>query len=71
MVPMICKGTEDAFFVMDLGYQVRMAEQWQRLLPGIHPYYAIKANPDPVLLQLLARMGFGFDCASKVWKSLA
>jgi ornithine decarboxylase len=29
------------------------------------PYYAVKCNPEPALLQLLAALGAGFDCASK------
>jgi len=29
------------------------------------PYYAVKCNPNPGVLQTLARLGTGFDCASK------
>ena len=39
--------------------------QWNELLPSITPFYAVKCNPDPVLLQTLASLGAGFDCASK------
>ena len=28
------------------------------------PFYAVKCNPDPVLMQWLADGGIGFDCAS-------
>lgn len=28
---------------------------------------AIKCNTDPVVLELMANLGIGFDCASKVW----
>lgn len=35
-------------------------------MPRIQPYYAVKANPDPVMLKLLASMGVNFDCASRV-----
>ena len=38
---------------------------WQILLPRVHPYYAVKCNYDPMLLATLARLGAGFDCASK------
>ena len=34
---------------------------------SVHPYYAVKANPDLVVLRLLAMLGANFDCASKVW----
>ena len=37
---------------------------WYRHLPNVHPFYAVKCNPDPVLLKWLARRGVGFDCAS-------
>jgi ornithine decarboxylase len=30
----------------------------------IKPFYAIKSNPDPVLLSMLKKGGAGFDCAS-------
>jgi ornithine decarboxylase len=37
---------------------------WYRHLPNVHPFYAVKCNPDPVLLKWLARRGVNFDCAS-------
>ena len=37
---------------------------WQRELPGVRPYYAVKCNPDRVLLETLGSLGAGFDCAS-------
>jgi ornithine decarboxylase len=37
---------------------------WYRHLPHVHPFYAVKCNPDPVLLRWLARRGVNFDCAS-------
>ena len=39
---------------------------WKTALPGVHPFYAVKCNNDPALLQTLAALGCGFDCASKV-----
>ena len=38
--------------------------QWTQALPSIKPYYAVKCNPDPKLLNLLRQYAFGFDCAS-------
>ena len=35
-----------------------------RLLPQATVYYAVKANPAPQILSLLARLGSSFDCAS-------
>ncbi|KAJ1662414.1 Ornithine decarboxylase [Coemansia sp. RSA 1813] len=56
---------EDAFFVADLGEVHRQLSQWSRLLPRVQPFYAVKCNPDPLVLKLLARAGAGFDCASR------
>jgi ornithine decarboxylase len=37
---------------------------WNRYLPKVLPYYAVKCNPDPSILQWLYDRGSGFDCAS-------
>ncbi|EGN99331.1 hypothetical protein SERLA73DRAFT_90679 [Serpula lacrymans var. lacrymans S7.3] len=55
---------ESAFFVADLSQVYRQHERWRQHLPGIEPHYAIKCNPDPYVLRLLAALGAGFDCAS-------
>jgi ornithine decarboxylase len=31
----------------------------------VEPFYAVKCNPDPVIVRLLAALGCGFDCATK------
>ncbi|SPQ21927.1 e30e833e-af6d-432d-86bd-74bc9766e931 [Thermothielavioides terrestris] len=58
-------GEEDTFFVADLGEVYRQHLRWKRNLPRVKPFYAVKCNPDPKLLELLAALGTGFDCASK------
>ncbi|KAI8867298.1 Orn/DAP/Arg decarboxylase 2, partial [Ramicandelaber brevisporus] len=58
-------GVEDAFFVADLASVVRQYAQWRAELPRIEPFYAVKCNPDPVVVALLAELGANFDCASK------
>ncbi|EST06355.1 Orn/DAP/Arg decarboxylase 2, C-terminal [Kalmanozyma brasiliensis GHG001] len=55
---------ENAFFVADLSEVYRQHLRWMRALPRIVPFYAVKCNPDPYVLQLLAALGTGFDCAS-------
>ncbi|EIM90744.1 ornithine decarboxylase [Stereum hirsutum FP-91666 SS1] len=55
---------EKAFFVADLSAVYRQFERWKRCLPEIEPFYAVKCNPDPYVLRLLAALGTGFDCAS-------
>ena len=54
-----------AFYIVDLGKIVELYEQWMRLLPKITPYYAIKCNSNPRVLQVLENLGINFDCASQ------
>ena len=53
---------------MDVGRIIDLYNSWTAALPNIHPHYAVKCNSDPVLLKVLASLGAGFDCASKVRK---
>lgn len=58
-------GDEDAFFVADMGEVYRQHLRWKLNLKRVKPHYAVKCNPDPEVLRLLAGLGTGFDCASK------
>ncbi|KAL2839875.1 hypothetical protein BJX68DRAFT_247306 [Aspergillus pseudodeflectus] len=53
-----------SFFVADLGQVARQLTRWECNLPTVRPYYAVKCNSDPPLLNHLASLGAGFDCAS-------
>ena len=57
---------QDSFFVADVDRLLDLYDTWNAMLPKIHPFYAVKCNPEPVLVKLLASLGTGFDCASKV-----
>lgn len=57
--------SERAFYIIDLGALTNAYAEWMRLLPDIHPYYAVKCNPNPVILDALASLGTNFDCASE------
>lgn len=37
---------------------------WRAALPTVTPYYAVKCNPEPIILRELAKCGARFDCAS-------
>jgi ornithine decarboxylase len=37
---------------------------WNKHLPKVQPYYAVKCNPDPTLIRWFVRRGAAFDCAS-------
>ncbi|KAJ2743693.1 Ornithine decarboxylase [Coemansia sp. BCRC 34301] len=64
-------GAEDAFFVADLGEVARQHAQWSKLLPRVQPFYAVKCNPDVLVMRQLAQLGAGFDCASRAELALA
>ncbi|OQR84572.1 ornithine decarboxylase 1 [Achlya hypogyna] len=61
----IATGEENAFYVVDTAAIEERYALWMRHLPYVRPYYAVKCNPDPQILQTLARLGTGFDCASQ------
>ena len=57
--------SEKAFYLIDLGQITASYTNWINLLPNVIPYYAVKCNPNPVLLEALASLGANFDCASE------
>ncbi|XP_075051354.1 antizyme inhibitor 2 [Mixophyes fleayi] len=56
---------QDAFFVADLGDIVKKHLRFLKALPRVKPFYAVKCNSSRGVVQILAEMGAGFDCASK------
>ncbi|MGH0167473.1 UNVERIFIED_CONTAM: hypothetical protein FKN15_052914, partial [Acipenser sinensis] len=60
------QGDEDAFYVADLGDIVKKHLRWTTALPRVQPFYAVKCNAMEAVVQTLARLGSGFDCASQV-----
>ncbi|KAF8573939.1 ornithine decarboxylase [Ramaria rubella] len=57
-------NSERAFFAADLSQVYGQHERWRNNLPDIEPFFAVKSNPDPYVIRLLAGLGAGFDCAS-------
>lgn len=57
--------SEQAFYIIDLGELLNSYNNWMRLLPNVQPYYAMKCNPNPVILEALASLSTNFDCASE------
>ncbi|EWC44423.1 hypothetical protein DRE_06791 [Drechslerella stenobrocha 248] len=57
---------EDGFWVADLAVVRNQLDRWKKSLPFVRPFYAVKCNPTPRLLSLLAApcYGLGFDCAT-------
>ncbi len=59
------RRTEDGpCVVVDLDIVRDNYETFARALPDTSVYYAVKANPAPEILNLLASLGSSFDCAS-------
>ena len=56
---------EDAFFIVDLAKIQTQYDKWTSKLPNVTPYYAVKCNPNPVIIKYLSLLGCHFDCASK------
>jgi len=58
------EDVEKPFYVLDLEPVVSRFLAWKKSLPCVEPHYAVKCNPNPVLLRTLSALGAGFDCAS-------
>jgi hypothetical protein len=63
--PGVSHPIEDPFYVVDLGIVASQLARWRAAFPRVVPYYAVKCNPDPVVVRLLASLGCNFDCASR------
>ncbi|XP_029975843.1 antizyme inhibitor 1b isoform X1 [Salarias fasciatus] len=69
----ICEQTlveKNAFAVGDLGALMRQHACWQSVVPRLQPYYPVKCNSSPAVIEVLASLGLGFVCASKAELSL-
>jgi len=61
----IAGGLEDPFYVVEVEDILRKHKNWLHKMPRIRPFYAVKCNQQPIMLETLAALGIGFDCASK------
>lgn len=59
------ESSDKALMVNDLGAVERQVTRWASNLPGVQPFYAVKCNPDPILIAALSGWGANFDCASR------
>lgn len=59
------KYDDEPFYIVDLEKVEQQFKKWIRYLPYIQPYFAVKSNPDNKIINLLAKLGCNFDCASK------
>jgi len=56
--------SNDSFYTLNISVLKRVYKEWTEALPHVKPYYAVKCNPTPVIVETLAKMGSNFDCAS-------
>ncbi|XP_022053534.1 antizyme inhibitor 1b [Acanthochromis polyacanthus] len=61
---------KSAFVVGDLGALMRQHVCWQSVVPQLQPYYPVKSNSSPAVIEVLASLGLGFVCANKAEVSL-
>ncbi|XP_010771261.1 antizyme inhibitor 1b [Notothenia coriiceps] len=61
---------KSAFVVGDLGALMRRHVCWQSAVPRLQPYYPVKCNRSPAVIEVLASLGLGFVCANKTEVSL-
>ncbi|GBM69736.1 Ornithine decarboxylase [Araneus ventricosus] len=51
--------------ILDIDDVFEKVKNWKEKMPRVDIYYAMKCNTDRVLLQTLAALNVGFDCASQ------
>ncbi len=56
---------DTGFFIVDLSTVIQQYKKWIENLPRVKPFYAVKCNPDQLLVKTLSILGAGFDCASR------
>ncbi|CAH0384449.1 unnamed protein product [Bemisia tabaci] len=56
---------DEAFYILDIGTIIHKHHEWLSKLPRVKPHYAVKCNDNILVLETLAALGVGFDCASK------
>ncbi|XP_072226105.1 antizyme inhibitor 1b [Leuresthes tenuis] len=69
----ICEQTlvdKSAFVVGNLGALMRQHTCWQSIVPQLQPYFPVKCNSSPAVIEVLASLGLGFVCANKAEVSL-
>lgn len=59
------QNQDSGFFILDISCVIGQYAKWVTHLPRVKPFYAVKSNPNPVLLKTLSIFGCGFDCASR------
>lgn len=64
MLKQLAKTHGTPLFVMDHDELRRNYAMFRKYLPRVQAYYAVKANPDPAIVETLYKAGASFDVAS-------
>ncbi|XP_053736778.1 antizyme inhibitor 1a [Synchiropus splendidus] len=56
---------KNAFFVADLGVVITQHVRWRTHMAEIRPFYTVRCNSSPVIIEVLAALGTGFICSNK------
>lgn len=57
---------EEPFYIVNIAAILNQHKNWLMKLPRVKPFYAVKCNPQSIMIEVLAALGANFDCASKV-----
>ena len=58
------KGYQRPFLLIDRSIVRQKTRRFKTAMPRVHPHYAVKANPDVLVLKTLIEEGAGFEIAS-------
>ena len=58
------KGYQRPFLLIDRNIVRQKTRRFKTAMPRVHPHYAVKANPDELVLKTLIEEGAGFEIAS-------
>ncbi|XP_062841370.1 antizyme inhibitor 1a [Trichomycterus rosablanca] len=59
------QAQKSAFLVADLGAIIWQQIRWKTHMEQVRPFYLVKCNTSPVVVEILAALGTGFVCSSK------
>lgn len=61
---------KNAFLVGDLGVLMKQHILWRSTIPELRPYFPVKCNSSPAVIEILVSLGLGFVCSNKAEVSL-
>jgi len=56
---------DEPYYEIDLTKINKSYDLWRQYLPDVEVYYAMKCNPNKIILEEMSKLGIKFDCASK------